>query len=645
MSDLLDKISSKYLLLKIFEYVKIEKTLKLFVHSKKYIEKMGLLFYYQYNYLKSVGINLFDYLEFNIVGGKINKELLNNRFKEDIKIIDVNINFSPEFLINYYHEFIKKLSVIYTIDIYSPIFKILSKTMLINKFSIIIQMNIIKKNNFYNDYISIFGKLNKIKSKYSSILFIYENFKDINYLFKFNINFSQIKKLHILDSKYSTCSFECKNKMIIDNSYYSLKTVFSHNDIKNNLISLNLDSYNKIEIENNIFKPLNDFKVLEELNLQNFKFKNNFSLKLNNLKKLELIFCENISFENCCLNLYILRLVDYNITPPKSLLQFPNLESCDLEHNPKINFNLLIDFKSLKKLKIFSAPAIYFLNLENDSLISAECYFNEINNITAKKILNKLLSFKNLTNLNLKSFEMNIYEISKIEGHYDSITYLLIENKKDYDEIDFDFLQNKFPNLSSFYFQNSHFEDNEMDLEIKENKKSKINDIVIDCRFGQNIKNKIYCQSYETLKYFGIEIEKIYDLKKVLPIFNEKCEIKFKELEKFSFKNEKYETNIDVLKNIYNNIDKMPNIRQITIICFCSKMNEEFYRKIIEKILSLNLDYSEIKIRLSWNELVNGFEQMYSIKELNEMKKIYPKFKSLNFNKIKIHKLKINLKK
>ena len=89
----------------------------------------------------------------------------------------------------------------------------------------------------------------------------------------------------------------------------------------------------------------------------------------------------------------------------------------------------------------------------------------------------------------------------------------------------------------------------------------------------------------------------------------------------------------------------MPNIRQITIICFCSKMNEEFYRKIIEKILSLNLDYSEIKIRLSWNELVNGFEQMYSIKELNEMKKIYPKFKSLNFNKIKIHKLKINLKK
>ena len=240
---------------------------------------------------------------------------------------------------------------------------------------------------------------------------------------------------------------------------------------------------------------------------------------------------------------------------------------------------------------------------------------------------------------------MNIYEISKIEGHNDSITYLLIENKNDYGEINFDFLQNKFPNLSSFYFDNSHFKHNEMDLEIIENKKSKINDIVIDCKFGQNKKNKIYCQSYETLKYFGLEFEKIYDLKKILPIFKEKCEIKFKELIIFYFKNEKYETNIDVLKNIYNNIDKMLNIRKIIINCFCSKMNEEFYGKFVEKILSLNLDSSELKIRLSRNELANGYEEIYSIKELNEMKKIYPKFKSLNFNKIKIHKLKLNLKK
>jgi len=417
MSDLLDKISSKYLLLKIFEYVKNEKTLKLFIHSKKYIKKMGLLFYYQYNYLKAVGINLFDYLSFNIVEGKINKKLLNDRFKEDLKNIDININFSPQFLINYYNEFIRKLSIVNQIDIYSPIFEILSKTDLINQFSIIIQMNIIKESNFYNDYISIFQKLKKIKSKYSSILFKYENFKDIDYLFKFNIKFSQIKELLISDSKFSTCSDRSKDEMIIDNSYYSLKKVFTHKNIKNNLLHLELNSYNQIEIESNLFEPLNDFKVLEELSLHHFKFKNNFSLKLKNLKELELISCENISFENCCLNLNILGLNDYNITPPKSLLKFPNLESCDLNDNSKIDFNLLIDFKSLKNIKTFSASGIYFLNLEKDSLISAECYFNEINDdIIAKKILNKLLSFKYLESLCLKSFEMSIDEISKSEG-------------------------------------------------------------------------------------------------------------------------------------------------------------------------------------------------------------------------------------
>ena len=163
---------------------------------------------------------------------------------------------------------------------------------------------------------------------------------------------------------------------------------------------------------------------------------------------------------------------------------------------------------------------------------------------------------------------MNINEISKIEGSNNSIVYLLIENQKDYGEINFDFLQNKFPNLSSFYFDTLGFKHNEMDLEIIENKKSKINDIVIDSKFGQNKKNKIYCQSYETLKYFGLQFEKICDLKKVLPIFNEKCEIKFKELIIFSFKNDEYETNFDVLKNIYNNLDKMPNIRQIIIKWF-----------------------------------------------------------------------------
>ena len=85
----------------------------------------------------------------------------------------------------------------------------------------------------------------------------------------------------------------------------------------------------------------------------------------------------------------------------------------------------------------------------------------------------------------------------------------------------------------------------------------------------------------------------------------------------------------------------MPNIRKIIINCFCSEVNEEFYAKFVEKILSLNLDSCEIKISLSNKfDILTGIEIEYSIKELNDMKKIYPKFKSLNFNNIVIYKLK-----
>ena len=643
MSDLLDKISSKFLLLNLFEYIKKERILQLFVHSKKYIEKLGLLFHYQYNYLKAYGINLFYfyYLTFSIVDGKINKEILNNRFKEDLKDMNIKINFTPEFLMKFHNEFIKHFSCNYNIDIYSPLFENLSKSELINEFSIIIQMNVIKKSNFFDDYISTFKKLNEIKSNYSSVLFEYENLNDINYLYKFNINFSQIKVLNINDSKYSTVSFRSKDNIIQDEkSINSLRTIFTHKDIKNNLIYLHLDSYDKIEIKNNLFEHLNDFKVIKSLYLNNFKFENSFILTLKDLEELNLINCENISFENCCLNLIELTLNNSHIITPKSLLKLPNLESCDLCYYSNINYNLLIDFKSLKNLNELSAHGNYFLNLENDSLEIAECHFNDINDTIVKKILNKLLSFKYLSHLSLKSFNMNINEISKIEGSNNSIVYLLIENNNS-GEINLDFLQKKFPNLKSFYFENSNFDDDFMDLEIKENKNCKINDIVMDCKFGQNKKIKMFCESYETLKFLGIYIEKIYDLKKVIPIFNKKCYIKFNSLLVFSFISEENETNFDVLKNIYNNIDKMPNIRKIIINCFCSEMNEEFYAKFIGKILSLNLDSCKIKIRLSRNDLNTGIENKYSIKELNEMKKIYPKFKSLNFNKIEIHKLKL----
>ena len=423
----------------------------------------------------------------------------------------------------------------------------------------------------------------------------------------------------------------------IDNSYFSLKSLIYLDDIKNNLVDLELNLQDKTEIEKDAIKSLNDFKVLENLNLYGFKLKDTFLLKLKDLKKLKLRYCENIIFENCCLNLKALELDRYILIKPKLLLKLPNLEECNLCCNYEINYNF-IDFKSLNKLKIFSAPGIYFMNLENTFIEEVKCDFKRINDELTEKILLKLLTINSLKTLYLKSINFNI--VSKIDGHFDSVTYISIENENQNDDLILDNLQIKFPNLSSLCIKNAHFSHNEMNLEIIENKNSKINDIFLDFKFGSNKRMKICCQSYETIKYFGIDFERISNLKEVLPIFNEKCDIQFKLLKIFYLKCGKYEINFDVLRNIYNNIDKMPNIRQIEIECFCTKLNEEFYGKFIEKILSLNLDFVYLNIQLSYEKLDFFNDSKYSLKELNEMKQKYPKFKSLNFNKIRIYKLK-----
>lgn len=315
-------------------------------------------------------------------------------------------------------------------------------------------------------------------------------------------------------------------------------------------------------------------------------------------------------------------------------------QSCriELDYNSESNYNLLIDFKSLNKLEKISAPGEYFMNLENTNLKNAKCNFRKINNKLTKEILHKLLTIKSLQYLFLESINFNFNEMSKIDGYISSLIYLSIENNKN-DDFIFDNLQTKFPNLSSLCIKNCNFNDNIMNLEIKENKNSKINDLLLDFNFGSNKKTNVFCQSYENLKYFRIRCNHISNIKEVLPFFNTKCDITFNELNTFYFQCGEYETDFDVIKNIYNNIDKMPNIRNFDIICFCQTINEKFYEQFIGKILSLNLDNAIIKIRLSSNRL-DFPASKYSIKELNEMKKKYPKFKSLNFNKIIIYKLK-----
>ena len=46
---------------------------------------------------------------------------------------------------------------------------------------------------------------------------------------------------------------------------------------------------------------------------------------------------------------------------------------------------------------------------------------------------------------------------------------------------------------------------------------------------------------------------------------------------------------MDILNNIYNNFDKMPNLKQITLDLIIDKLNKDILNKLINKIKSLDI--------------------------------------------------------
>jgi len=139
-----------------------------------------------------------------------------NYFRENFETFQKKYNNSTiqNYLI-YCLEKNEKLENIY-LDIYSPFFDILMKTNFFSdKFIIVISMSFIKENKLEKDYISAFNKVNKLIKNYS-LLFRFNDSKDIDYLKTFKINLSSIHILIILED-----SFEEKNY-----DYFFWKIIF-----------------------------------------------------------------------------------------------------------------------------------------------------------------------------------------------------------------------------------------------------------------------------------------------------------------------------------------------------------------------------------------------------------------------------------
>ena len=168
------------------------------------------------------------------------------------------------------------------------------------------------------------------------------------------------------------------------------------------------------------------------------------------------------------------------------------------------------------------------------------------------------------------------------------------------------------------------------EIEIKENLKSKINEIF--CKCVGNKKIKFYCGPYENItKIEFIFFDIITNLKDIFPLFNNNCKIIFKSLKYFKFQCES-PIDLEILDNIYQNIDYISNIKYFHFHCITQKINEKLYLKIIDKILKMKLDFLYLEIKSKRGEKNEEYKK-------DELEKLFPNNTFSELTQIHIKKL------
>ena len=440
-----------------------------------------------------------------------------------------------------------------------------------------------------------------------------------------NINIKKIKRINLLINNNKLFDF-----------------LFS-NDFKNNLLYLELNNENKCDtIETNILEKINEFQVLNELHLIGFIFEKMFILKLPNLQILYISNCNNITLaEESTLNIKALYFEYFKFEKQKYLFKFPELERCNFGFEEIYG---IVDLSSLKKLKTISNIfANDFIHLESESLEKVMFARNrQISNqmFDETKIIKQILSLKKLKSVN---FEINsdTFDILQINGKNYNIKELSINWTSNIDCILYNF-QKQFPNLTELKldFNSSKNDYDNGAIEIKESKECKINKFSLFAGYHSNI--QFYIGIYENLISVNINICKInykLDFKKIFPIFDKNCDIIFKNLKNFEFCSfdgyNSYDLmEADIIKNIYNNLDKMPCLKAFSMKCFCKNIGN-FYIEFFKKLLTLNLE--EIELMIDDNKK----SKIYVCPKY-ELKEICPSIDFLKYKKIKLCYTKYN---
>ena len=352
---------------------------------------------------------------------------------------------------------------------------------------------------------------------------------------------------------------------------------------------------------------MNFFRFLETLNIQNLGFNDLFILKLDNLKYLDIDNCKNITIdENSCEN--IIKLYIYgNIIKPNNLLRLPKVKYLDISSNDSI-----IDTKSLNNLKYLKCKnENFFLKINNQKLevlklIQQNVLKKEITN----KVFEKIISIKTLKEVRMVTGELHDDDISRIQGENASVQFLkcISHNLENKNSLCLYNLQKKFPNLNDFTLIN--ISEIENILEIKENSDCKIKKLNIT--LNGNI--KLYCGKYEELEIISFKNCQ-QNIKNIdFPIFDANCKVIFKSLKTFHYDDSQLIPD-KFLNNLYNNLDKMPNLKDFELQCNPEiySVDTKLYSKYIEKLAKMNLEHLLFKLKKG--------EEFNSI---DELKNVYP---------------------
>ena len=297
---------------------------------------------------------------------------------------------------------------------------------LVSNDTIYIFQDNLEKDTFRAKYCKI---LNDPNLNYSSIYYIFnnKNFYDnfLDNLEELNIDFNKIKTITLNAEKYIQDKINFNdpnvdfNKMkamvlhpeyfITDNYNYFLKSIFSLNNIKNNLVCLKIYFCHKhCAIYPDSFDEINDMKVLKYLYIININFAKNIEIKLNNLKTLYCNKCKNAN--SIYINCKNLKKLYYNYNGISDLnnlkVKFEKLETLDLSNNNISNIDIS-KYANSKELKV--------LNLSNNKI-------SDLNFL-------KNVDFKELKELNLGT--NNISDISVLENvNFEKLQKLDLNNNK-----------------------------------------------------------------------------------------------------------------------------------------------------------------------------------------------------------------------